>query len=91
MQISVKTGHGQVEVHTARRTDKRWSSDYRYVPHHGTPTEWTSAYSPEGFLSEGMALNAGILMAKELAQQRDAQRHTTKAGKERSVQRAPPP
>lgn len=65
MELAVKAKNGHVEIRTARRTDNRWASEYRYVPdHHGVPSDWTSACSPEGFLSDGMAMSAAILLGK---------------------------
>lgn len=63
MTVTAKTGY--VEIRTERRTDNRWASQLRYVPDHGPTSGWTSACSPEGFVSEGMALSAAILLGKK--------------------------
>ena len=68
MEIAVKAKSGHVEIRTERRTDNRWASEYRYVPDHGHPSEWTSACSPEGFISDGMAMSAAILLGKHAAE-----------------------
>lgn len=68
MEATVKAKNGRVEIRAERRSDDRWSSEYRYVPNRGEPSEWTSAYSPEGFISVGMALGAAILLGREAAE-----------------------
>ena len=69
METIVKAKHGHLEIQTKQRNNNRWASAFRYVPHHGPPSEWTSASSPEGFVTEGMALSAAILLGKETAEQ----------------------
>ncbi|MBA9845643.1 hypothetical protein D7S78_23795 [Ralstonia pickettii] len=75
MQTTVKAKNGTVEVRTARRTDNRWESEYRFIPCTGKTTEWNHAGVPEGYVSLGMALSAGILlgrlMAEDLASHRE--------------------
>lgn len=69
METTVKAKGGAIYVRTERRADNRWASQYRYVPSRGSPTDWTSACSPEGFISEGMALSAAILLGKQTAEE----------------------
>ena len=64
MKMSVDARNGRVEIRTARRADKRWESDYRVVPTSGTPTLWSGAAMPEGFLTSGLALTAGIFLGR---------------------------
>jgi hypothetical protein len=78
MELTVKAENGHVEIRTERRADNRWASEYRYVPNHGSPSEWTSASSPEGFISVGMAMSAAILLGKHAAEERAAKKmHTS--------------
>lgn len=72
METTVKAKRGAIDVRTERRADSRWASQYRYVPSGGSPTDWTSACSPEGFISEGMALSAAILLGKQAAEEEAA-------------------
>ncbi|WP_139111002.1 hypothetical protein [Ralstonia pickettii] len=71
VQTTVKTKNGKIEIRTARRADKRWESDYRLIPTSGSASRWSSAAMPEGFLTSGLALTAGIflghLRAEELS------------------------
>ena len=69
MELVVKAHTGHVEIHTQRRSDGRWASEFRYVPKGGAPLEWRSACSPEGFVTEGMALSAAILLGKQTAEE----------------------
>ncbi|AMP39074.1 hypothetical protein CJO78_05470 [Ralstonia solanacearum] len=62
--IIVRAKHGAVEVRTSRRPDNRWESEYRFLPEGGAATEWRSAGVPEGFVTEGMALSAAILLGR---------------------------
>ncbi|WP_247362019.1 hypothetical protein [Ralstonia pseudosolanacearum] len=68
METTVKAKRGAIDVRTERRADNRWASQYRFVPNGGCPCEWTPAFSPEGFLTEGMALTAAILQGKLAAE-----------------------
>jgi hypothetical protein len=65
--VAAKTGH--VVVRTARRADNRWASEYCVVPKHGSPSSWQSACASEGFISEGMALSAAIMLGKQAAEE----------------------
>jgi len=69
MEITVKAKSGAIDIRTERRADNRWASQYRYVPAKGSPTDWAPACSPEGFISEGMALSAAILLGKQAAEE----------------------
>ena len=76
METIVKAKHGQIEIRT-KQQNGRWASEFRYAPHQGPPSEWTSACSPEGFVTEGMALSAAILLGKKTAEQLAAERAGT--------------
>ncbi|MGD7095882.1 hypothetical protein [Ralstonia pseudosolanacearum] len=65
--IIIKARHGAVEVRTARRPDNRWESEYRLLPQGSSATEWHTAGVPEGFVTEGMALSAAILLGRMAA------------------------
>ena len=69
METIVKAKHGHLEIQTKQRNNNRWASAFRYVPHQGSPSDWIAASSPEGFVTEGMALSAAILLGKETAEQ----------------------
>jgi len=69
METIVKAKNGHIEIQTKQRNDNRWASAFRYVPHQGPPSDWIAASSPEGFVTEGMALSAAILLGKETAEQ----------------------
>ncbi|WP_426400902.1 hypothetical protein ACN9M1_26595 (plasmid) [Ralstonia sp. R-29] len=62
--IIVKAKHGAVEVRTTRRSDNRWEGAYRVLVDGGSATEWQCAGVPEGFVTEGMALSAAILLGR---------------------------
>ncbi|CAJ0808768.1 hypothetical protein LMG19083_04769 [Ralstonia psammae] len=68
MELIVKAQKGHVEIRTRRRTDGRWASEFRYAPTGRAPLEWTSACAVEGFVTEGMALSAAILLGKQTAE-----------------------
>ncbi|MEV8473124.1 hypothetical protein [Ralstonia sp. UNC404CL21Col] len=68
MELIVKAKSGHVEVRTHRREGQRCDSEFRYVPEGASPTEWMPASSPEGFITEGMALSAAILLGKQVAE-----------------------
>ena len=68
MELIIKARKGHVEIRTQRRTDGRWASEFRYAPSGRAPLEWKSACSPEGFVTEGMALSAAILLGKQTAE-----------------------
>ncbi|CAJ0704340.1 MULTISPECIES: hypothetical protein [Ralstonia] len=72
MELIVKAQRGHVEIRTQRRTDGRWASEFRYAPTGRAPLEWQSACSPEGFITEGMALSAAILLGKQTAEETSA-------------------
>lgn len=76
MEITVKAKNGTIDVRTERRADNRWASQYRYVPSKGSPTDWESTCSPEGFISEGMALSAAILLGKQAAEEAATEKAT---------------
>ncbi|MFV8530697.1 hypothetical protein [Ralstonia pseudosolanacearum] len=65
--VAAKTGH--VVIRTARRPDCRWTSEFQVMPKHGAPLGWRSACASEGFVSEGMALSAAILLGKQTAEE----------------------
>ncbi|CAJ0716640.1 hypothetical protein LMG6871_01861 [Ralstonia edaphis] len=69
MELVVKALKGQVEIRTQRRSDGRWASEFRYVRTGRAPLDWMSACSPEGFVTEGMALSAAILLGKQTAEE----------------------
>ncbi|MCT7319053.1 hypothetical protein N5I87_23800 [Ralstonia sp. CHL-2022] len=69
MELVVKAQGGHVEIRTQRRSDGRWASEFRYVPNSRAPLEWKSSCSPEGFVTEGMALSAAILLGKQTAEE----------------------
>ncbi|MRT00787.1 hypothetical protein GJQ57_19265 [Ralstonia pickettii] len=75
METTVTAKLGRVEVRTAQRSDHRWASEFRYIPNGGPPSDWTEAYAPEGFVSVGMALSAGILLGKDAAENRAQTSH----------------
>ena len=62
--IIVKAKHGAVEVRTKRRPDSRWEGAYRVLVDGGSATEWQCAGVPEGFVTEGMALSAAIMLGR---------------------------
>lgn len=66
--ILVNAKRGAVEVRTNRRSDNRWESAYRLLGGSGLTTEWRSAGVPEGFVTEGMALSAAILLGRMAAE-----------------------
>lgn len=66
--IIVKAKHGAVEVRATRRPDNRWEGAYRVLVEGGSATEWHSAGMPEGFVTEGMALSAAILLGRMAAE-----------------------
>ncbi|NWK44862.1 hypothetical protein [Ralstonia pickettii] len=68
MQTKIQVKGGEVEVKAARRESDRWESEFRYVPAKGAATDWMPAYSPEGFMSEAMALTAAILLGRQIAE-----------------------
>ncbi|MGN8062511.1 hypothetical protein ACTJK4_12700 [Ralstonia sp. 22111] len=68
MHTTVNAIHGRVEIQAMRRDDQRWQSEFRYLPNDGPPTDWMPAYPAEGFVSEGMALGAAILLGKQIAE-----------------------
>ena len=49
---------------TCRAVTTTWLGEFRFVPKQGVPLNWTPAFSPEGFLTEGMALSAAILQGR---------------------------
>lgn len=65
METTIKAKTGRLEIRTQRRPDNRWGSEFRFVPARGTPSDWTPAFSPEGFVTEGMALSAAILQGRQ--------------------------
>lgn len=65
--VAAKTGH--IVVRTERRSNCRWASEFQFVPKHGAPSDWQSACASEGFVSEGMALSAAILLGKQAAEE----------------------
>ena len=69
MELIVKAQKGHVEIRTQRRADGSWASEFRYAPTGRAPSEWKSACSPEGFVTEGMALSAAILLGKQTAEE----------------------
>ena len=69
MELVVKAQKGHVEIRTQRRYDGRWTSEFRYVPSGQAPLDWRSSCSPEGFVTEGMALSAAILLGKQTAEE----------------------
>lgn len=68
METIVKAKNGHLEIQTKQGNNHRWASAFRYVPHQGRPSDWTPASSPEGFVTEGMALSAAILLGKDTAE-----------------------
>jgi hypothetical protein len=64
METTIKAKNGYIEIRTARRPDNRWVGEFRFVPKQGVPLNWTPAFSPEGFVTEGMALSAAILQGR---------------------------
>lgn len=68
MELIVKAKSGHVEVRTRHRLDHRCDSEFRYVPDGGPPTDWMPVSAPEGFVTEGMALSAAILLGKQVAE-----------------------
>ena len=68
MHTTVNATHGRVEVKATRREDLRWESEFRYLPNGRPPTDWMPAYPAEGFVNEGMALSAAILLGKQIAE-----------------------
>ena len=75
METTVKAKYGRVEVRTMQRNDHRWASEFRYIPNNGAPSEWFESYAPEGFVSVGMALSAGILLGKQAAESQSHKPH----------------
>lgn len=69
MELIVAAKNGHIVVRTARRADCSWTSEYRYVPKDGPSSEWQSACASEGFISEGMALSAAIMLGKHAAEE----------------------
>ena len=69
MELVIKAQKGHIEIRTQRRSDGRWASEFRYVPKGRALQEWKSACSPEGFVTEGMALSAAILLGKQTAEE----------------------
>ncbi|WP_104656722.1 hypothetical protein [Ralstonia insidiosa] len=67
--VIVKAKHGAVEVRTTRRSANRWESAYRILVDGGPASEWHSAGVPEGFVTEGMALSAAILLGRMSAEE----------------------
>lgn len=74
MKLTINAKNGQVEIRTQQRADHRWASEFRYVPKGGAPSDWTPACSPEGFVTDGMALSAAILLGKQTAEDMAAER-----------------
>ena len=66
--IIVKAKHGAVEVRTTRRSDNRWEGAYRVLVDGGSATEWHYAGVPEGFVTEGMALSAAVMVGRMAAE-----------------------
>lgn len=64
METTIKAKTGRLEIRTERRPDNRWGSKFRLVPKQGAPLDWTATFSPEGFVTEGMALSAAVLQGK---------------------------
>ncbi|CAJ0774350.1 hypothetical protein LMG18090_00350 [Ralstonia mannitolilytica] len=69
MQTTVSANKGRVEVRADRGEDGRWHSEFRFIPTDGAPTGWTASGLPEGFISLGMALSAGILLGRMSAEE----------------------
>ena len=64
METTSKAKNGCIEIRTERRPDNRWVGEFRFVPKQGTPQDWTSVFSPEGFVTEGMALSTAIIQGR---------------------------